>query len=284
MWSALVSDYSSLQFTQVSDRLIALAGLVREIHNITGEDYLAGLWREDILHQLNWFVYPGIGGNVTKIVPTYMAPSWSWLNVYGPVTVDLRYNDKSSRCLDCSEVLDVTVESDDGLGLHSLVSSRLELRGLAFQAKVSFRGKIGAASEMDSYMLKTKDIRMGGCSSKRSIEASIHWDENLFHSEPNPNKWPIFLAEKNCEFLFLLMSAGNLDGASVEGLVLKKTTPAPDGNLYIRRGAFHHEGFLFDLLVERRGLESPDQWTAYQQSIDLDDDALSDLVQRVMVV
>ncbi|KAK7912122.1 HET-domain-containing protein, partial [Apiospora marii] len=43
-WDEIVQDYSSAALTVDSDRLPALAGIARRQHELTGDQYLAGMW------------------------------------------------------------------------------------------------------------------------------------------------------------------------------------------------------------------------------------------------
>lgn len=75
----LVENYSMRDLIKASDKLPALSGIVQYLQPVLG-DYLAGLWRCDIVGGL-WWVRK-IGGGP---VPDYRAPSWSWASVDGAV-------------------------------------------------------------------------------------------------------------------------------------------------------------------------------------------------------
>lgn len=74
-----VDNYSSRNLTKGSDKFPAFSGIVQRLQPVLG-DYLAGLWRRDIVRGL-WWVKEAGGGPVSK----YRAPSWSWASVDGPV-------------------------------------------------------------------------------------------------------------------------------------------------------------------------------------------------------
>jgi hypothetical protein len=91
-WNLLVSEYRSRAITHHGDRIIALAGIARAIHNLTQLTYLAGLWAEHFPYCLLWrrvdspenrhqsaekSVFPGV-------------PSWSWFSM--PITSQSRLN------------------------------------------------------------------------------------------------------------------------------------------------------------------------------------------------
>ncbi|KAF2690627.1 HET-domain-containing protein, partial [Lentithecium fluviatile CBS 122367] len=87
-WSELVNFYSDCKLSKMSDKLIALAGLAEEMRLATGDYYLAGLWKKDLEKQLCWntTVQPGRRHKVNRSrIPYYLAPSWSWASLDGPV-------------------------------------------------------------------------------------------------------------------------------------------------------------------------------------------------------
>ena len=85
-WANIIHEYSRRELSEPSDKLPALAGLASRFrgHFTTGDDnqqYLAGLWRRNLVEDLCWQV---IGGRATR-APSYRAPSWSWLSLDGSV-------------------------------------------------------------------------------------------------------------------------------------------------------------------------------------------------------
>lgn len=81
-WHDLVADYAKRRMTNPMDKLTAISGLARKYHTLTGDLYLAGLWRQDLPASLMWRTIPH--GDYTR--PTaYRAPSWSWATIDGVV-------------------------------------------------------------------------------------------------------------------------------------------------------------------------------------------------------
>lgn len=94
-WSTLVKDFCESNISVESDKLPAVAGLARTLHRMSGlggDEYLAGLWRSDLVNGLLWATRPvceqikkGVDLEVKTGLPTrYRAPSWSWAAVDGP--------------------------------------------------------------------------------------------------------------------------------------------------------------------------------------------------------
>jgi hypothetical protein len=73
-----VKRYSECDLTKPElDKLVAISGLARKLI-VDGDQYVAGLWREILPHQLMWSVQdPGTG---TEPRNSYI-PSWSWASL-----------------------------------------------------------------------------------------------------------------------------------------------------------------------------------------------------------
>jgi hypothetical protein len=54
LWASIIVNYSRRQLTVDEDRLPALSGLADEVHQLTGDTYLAGLWRSHLPQALLW--------------------------------------------------------------------------------------------------------------------------------------------------------------------------------------------------------------------------------------
>nr|XP_036580365.1 eukaryotic translation initiation factor eif1a-like protein [Colletotrichum truncatum]KAF6788277.1 eukaryotic translation initiation factor eif1a-like protein [Colletotrichum truncatum] len=81
LWQDVMSHYGYRQFTRPSDKLYAISGVAKLFQEVTGQEYLAGLWRSRILEQLDWYVE-----EPTAASATYRAPSWSWASIDGEVS------------------------------------------------------------------------------------------------------------------------------------------------------------------------------------------------------
>lgn len=82
-WYRMVEDYTARSITKDTDRLPALSGLARAVVRNTRGEYLAGLWKSGLLEGLLWC--RARPGQVLLPTPEYVAPSWSWASVAGPV-------------------------------------------------------------------------------------------------------------------------------------------------------------------------------------------------------
>jgi hypothetical protein len=84
-------SYSTTSLTHSTDKLIALSAIAKEYAVAIGDEYVAGLWRRDLLRQLCWFrtwwhIYEV--ESAEDSLP-YQAPSWSWASLNSPVCNEL---------------------------------------------------------------------------------------------------------------------------------------------------------------------------------------------------
>ncbi|KAI0334678.1 HET-domain-containing protein [Cubamyces sp. BRFM 1775] len=108
-WHKTVQDYTARSLSYASDKLVACAGLAEVFGGALGSDYLAGLWRDSLLHDLLWFKMSSDG-----YVPgtEYVAPSWSWAAGGGPICYSLHsLNRKLEE--DLADVVECTVTLED---------------------------------------------------------------------------------------------------------------------------------------------------------------------------
>ena len=74
-WYRVVGMYAQLKLTKHTDRLPALAGVAQQVQSRTGDTYLSGIWKSELIRGLHWWFHPP--GTMTRSV-TSRAPSWSW--------------------------------------------------------------------------------------------------------------------------------------------------------------------------------------------------------------
>lgn len=97
-WHRAVEDYSARDLTVFTDKLPALSGLAAVVRDYKPADcrYLAGLWEDNFMSDLIWSSQ--LRGDNLAITntryPEYVAPTWSWASVAGPVT----YGDPRFDC------------------------------------------------------------------------------------------------------------------------------------------------------------------------------------------
>lgn len=81
-WYYIARQYSYRRLRYASDKLPALSGVAAQIQAGSGDYYLAGLWKGDVVGGLLW-----AASTTEKLQRTteYRAPSWSWASVEGAI-------------------------------------------------------------------------------------------------------------------------------------------------------------------------------------------------------
>ena len=156
-WNDLVQHYTKCNLTMSKDKLVAISGIVKRLQPSFKTDYLAGLWRDDLLEQLLWYVESydyakrSLAGEKR---PEYRAPSWSWASIDAPIeTGKLRFNDTYPMA-DIIEAC-VTPLTDDITG--QIKGGYIRLRARLFPIKVEMPTEKG-------YLPLSWDWgRLGGC-------------------------------------------------------------------------------------------------------------------------
>ena len=88
VWNELVQHYTTCNLTMSKDKLVAISGIVTRLQPLFKTDYLAGLWRDDLLEQLLWHVESSDearGLLAGEKRPEYRAPPWSWASIDAPI-------------------------------------------------------------------------------------------------------------------------------------------------------------------------------------------------------
>lgn len=81
-WPKIVWAYTRCCLTYGEDRLVALAGIIRKMEMEMEDTCSAGIWNENFLYELLWTP----SGGVRNHSSIYVAPTWSWASIEGPVT------------------------------------------------------------------------------------------------------------------------------------------------------------------------------------------------------
>lgn len=80
-WHKIIASYTRCAITRPSDRLVAISAIARHWKSRTRSEYLAGLWKDNLIHDLGW----SKRGTANADVAEYVAPSWSWACTGGDV-------------------------------------------------------------------------------------------------------------------------------------------------------------------------------------------------------
>ncbi|OAL42992.1 hypothetical protein IQ07DRAFT_525145, partial [Pyrenochaeta sp. DS3sAY3a] len=82
-WHQAVHAYSVRLKTLQSDKLPAIAALASVFAEASGDEYIAGLWRGNLLRELLWSTWPDI---YIQKPDEYRAPTWSWASCDNNIT------------------------------------------------------------------------------------------------------------------------------------------------------------------------------------------------------
>lgn len=146
-WRGTVAKYSSCQFTTIMDRLPALSGIANRFKPPEPDQYLAGIWRHDILRSLLW---RRRGKPHSDAPAEYLGPSWSWVSV--PAKIEFIYVEDGSTSVSCASLVSaVTVPK--GVDAYGRVASAMILiRGKV--SKIAFE----EAVQKDEQFLKPRPV------------------------------------------------------------------------------------------------------------------------------
>jgi hypothetical protein len=87
-YSSVVVPYSDRMMTKQSDCLPAISAIALKIQEVTGDQYLAGLWKADLARGLAWFHKSMKQHKSNDVASCFRAPSWSWASCEGFVSHD----------------------------------------------------------------------------------------------------------------------------------------------------------------------------------------------------
>jgi len=91
-WPPIVMEYSRRNLTKPSDRIAALSGLANYMEEQTTDTYICGVWYEDLLFQLLWYVdQTNVPEGIPARHPFPYAQSWSWMSIPGPISYYKRH-------------------------------------------------------------------------------------------------------------------------------------------------------------------------------------------------
>lgn len=125
-WYYTVMDYTRRNLTYQSDKLAAIAGAAKAVRQQRGYIYLAGLWREDLVRGMMWWICgnelsTASAAERSQIICNTL-PSWTWARHSGEIAFFVSPDREA-----VSEVVDVSYKENGSFG--QLSSARLRLHG-----------------------------------------------------------------------------------------------------------------------------------------------------------
>ncbi|KAF1365513.1 HET-domain-containing protein, partial [Lizonia empirigonia] len=100
-WHRIVTVYCQRKLTYVTDKLPAIAGFAKRMHDTLLEQdyYCAGLWRQNLVTELLWYIdiHNRDVRDFSEPPSVYVGPSWSWVNVGGYICFKTLKRDPDRR-------------------------------------------------------------------------------------------------------------------------------------------------------------------------------------------
>jgi hypothetical protein len=126
-WHDCVQSFSPRALTYSSDKLPAISAVAQKIANITGSEYLVGLWRSHLIVDLAWKTDWDRCARIPLAYKDYVAPSWSWASVDAAIRSDTLYHQDTSELL--TSIIDYGVEMDGPNPFGHVKSGYITLSG-----------------------------------------------------------------------------------------------------------------------------------------------------------
>ncbi|RSL51357.1 hypothetical protein CEP54_011458 [Fusarium duplospermum] len=146
-WFRILSEFSTTRLTCQTDRLPAVSGLAKRFQEVFQDEYLAGLWRNDLCRGLFWqsdvadCSRQELLASLVSPDP-YIAPSWSWARDLCPVAVHLAHILNLWQELEALwqefALVDVKMELDGSNPYGELRYGQLTLRSKALEVPSSW--------------------------------------------------------------------------------------------------------------------------------------------------
>lgn len=168
IWSSVAGDYACAALSKDTDKIIALSGVAEKMQHQLKDEYVVGLWRSNLVHELLWR-HSGSGGERYRPGPGRIAPTWSWMSVSGSAGAYINSTSCSSVATECKhhiKIVYATVDKVDptrptgdiipGSGILKIQgqlkpASWFPIRQYSFhdwrKYQITFDGEVGAASE-----------------------------------------------------------------------------------------------------------------------------------------
>jgi hypothetical protein len=124
LWPHIVRLYSMGKLTYGTDKLIALSGVAKWYQDQRDDQYLAGLWKNDLARGLLWWVTNFKEDNQPA---EYQAPSWSWASQNKAVNHDHVFLSKRGSSIYVN-LLDVQIQSQSPNCMGQVTSGFIRLK------------------------------------------------------------------------------------------------------------------------------------------------------------
>jgi hypothetical protein len=204
-WQKLVGLYKERQLTYASDKLPAISGLANVFAKWLDDEYVAGLWRSQLIEGLLWRGDPG------KQAQQYRSPSWSWASTDGSIGLYIPQSYwKSYTAL--AKVLDVYVDLKGANPYGEVLDASIKIQAPIERLYLTTKGP-DPHEEFLPFGTNPKVNTAHGKPKGTYCHLDFHYS-----AEDNPQE--------------AIKGTRSLEGVDIFALILVKVTPKYDGAPY----------------------------------------------------
>lgn len=125
-WQRIVEQYSLRSLTVPGDKLPAISGIASKIRKATHSEYMAGLWKGNLVSDLLWHASSHTSSFALE---TWRAPSFSWSSLDVPVTYTVLDEEERETFRSTISITATSIESTGLNPMGTVTSGSLSLRG-----------------------------------------------------------------------------------------------------------------------------------------------------------
>ncbi|KAI1279987.1 heterokaryon incompatibility protein-domain-containing protein [Xylaria sp. FL0933] len=138
-WQKICQTFTERALTISSDRALAISGIAQIYAELSGDQYIAGLWKSCLHSGLLWKIeHSRLTPKEIPRPPSYQGPSWSWLSVNG--SVNFGQVRRPSECV--AEILSCDTEPANGTAPYGLIREGSGRLVLAARTATAVRTKV----------------------------------------------------------------------------------------------------------------------------------------------
>ena len=121
-WRRIVSIYSRMALTRLSDTCVAFAGIAEEFQATNRDYYIAGMWRQNLEEGLLWRVdEQRYAKGSSARSQSYLAPSWSWLSSDSAVVLPI-FHESGNNLVEVNAKVELLNENQFGAIKHGVIT------------------------------------------------------------------------------------------------------------------------------------------------------------------
>ena len=130
LWDMVVTNYTRRHLTFAKDKLPALGGIALELHQQTGDEYMAGIWRSQLPLALMWNTRKAASRLLSNNRSVeYRAPSWSWACIDGLIDFETSTSDLPLEPENTVKILNVNITTAGPNPFGEVVHGSINIEG-----------------------------------------------------------------------------------------------------------------------------------------------------------